>query len=228
VHPASLRPQLLGHGVDEGGEIVVGRSLDLGDPLDRRGDGTCANRGDIRGGDDAQVSPRIETLVIRDFPRARIWLTEYGYQTNPPDRFLGVSRALQARYLSEGAYAAYRAPRVDLLIHFLYRDEPELSRFQSGLVTLGNAPKPALSAFRLPLAETGRRGTTTSLWGQLRSPESGASGVLERRVASGWQSLATVRLASEDRFFRWRGTLPRGSVVRIRSGTLTGAPLTIT
>ena len=34
---------------------------------------------------------RLERLVARDFPRARIWLTEYGYQSNPPDRMLGVS-----------------------------------------------------------------------------------------------------------------------------------------
>jgi hypothetical protein len=79
---------------------------------------------------------RLERLVGLYFPRARIWLTEYGYQSNPPDRLLGVTPALQARYESEGSYAAYRAPRVDLLIHFLYRDEPTLARFQSGLVTL--------------------------------------------------------------------------------------------
>jgi Cellulase (glycosyl hydrolase family 5) len=171
---------------------------------------------------------RLETLVARYFPRARIWLTEYGYQTNPPDRFLGVSKALQARYLSEAAYVAWRAPRVDMLIHFLYRDEPELSRFQSGLETLGNVPKPALDAFQLPLAETSRRSNTTSLWGQLRSPEAASTGVLETQVAGGWKPLATVRPAGEDGFFRWHGTLPRGSVVRLRSGTLTGAPLTIT
>ena len=34
---------------------------------------------------------RLERLVARNFPRARIWLTEYGYQSNPPDRILGVT-----------------------------------------------------------------------------------------------------------------------------------------
>src|SRR5262249_58681531 len=38
--------------------------------------------------------------------QTRIWLTEYGYQTNPPDRLLGVSYAAQARYLAEGALRA--------------------------------------------------------------------------------------------------------------------------
>src|SRR5262249_44011714 len=68
-------------------------------------------------------------------PHVRIWLSEYGYQTNPPDRFLGVSRAKQARYLDEAALRAYLAPRVDMLIQFLVQDEPELGGWQSGLMT---------------------------------------------------------------------------------------------
>lgn len=170
---------------------------------------------------------RLETLVARDFPRARIWLTEYGYQSDPPDTLLGVSPALQARYESEGSYVAYRTPRVDLLIHFLYRDEPEISRFQSGLVTLGNAPKPALEAFELPLAELARDGDTTTLWGQLRAPEAGAAAALELETASGWRRIATVH-GGVFGFFRWRGALPRGSVVRVHTAALDGAPLTIT
>jgi Cellulase (glycosyl hydrolase family 5) len=170
---------------------------------------------------------RLVSLVAKDFPRARIWLTEYGYQTNPPDRILGVGPSLQARYLSEAAYIAYRTPRVDMLIQFLYRDEPTLSRFQSGLVTLGNAKKPAFSAFELPLAETARTGPRTSLWGQLRAPADGGTATLERRVGSAWKRFATVKGGTSG-FFRFTGTLERGSVVRLHAGTLLGAPLTIT
>ena len=170
---------------------------------------------------------RLERLVGRYFPRARIWLTEYGYQSNPPDRILGVSPALQARYVSEGAYAAYRAPRVDLLIHFLYRDEPTLARFQSGLVTLRNAPRPALAAFELPLAQTARSGSTTSLWGQLRAPNVGTVAVLERRSGAAWTAFARITVNSRG-YFRWRGRLQRRSVIRVHAGGLVGAPLTIT
>jgi hypothetical protein len=165
---------------------------------------------------------RLVTLVGHDFPSARIWLTEYGYQSNPPDRLLGVPLALQAQYIAEGAYAAYRTPKVDLLIHFLYRDEPSLARFQSGLVTLTNAVKPAYAAFQLPLAQISR----STLWGQLRAPAAGSTAQLERLVGSRWQTLATVH-ASADGYFRWSGTLVRGEQVRVHASSLVGATLTI-
>src|SRR5262249_33187692 len=44
---------------------------------------------------------RLLAEVRRDFGGKQIWLTEYGYQTNPPDPWLGVSPALQALYVSE-------------------------------------------------------------------------------------------------------------------------------
>lgn len=161
-------------------------------------------------------------LVARSWPRARIWLTEYGYQSNPPDRLLGVPLALQAQYVGEGAYAAYKTPRVDLLIHFLYRDEPQLSRFQSGLVTLTNAQKPAYAAFELPLAQVSH----TQLWGQFRAPAAARTGTLERRVGARWTTLARVN-AGAGGFFRWTGRLQTGWQVRLRAGALTGAPIAI-
>ena len=116
---------------------------------------------------------RLQAEVARAFGAKRIWLTEYGYQTNPPDRFLGVSHELQARYLAEAALRAYRAPRVDMLIQFLVRDEPVAARWQSGLVGVDGVVKPAYQAFMLPLAQASTKGTRVVLWGQVR-PRRGA------------------------------------------------------
>ncbi len=170
---------------------------------------------------------RLETLVAKDFPQARIWLSEYGYQSNPPDPILGVSLAKQATYLAQAAYVAYQAPRVDLLIQFLYRDEPNIARFQSGLTTIGNAIKPAYHAFELTLAQTARSGTTTSLWGQLRAPDTGTVATLEEHTGTTWRTVASIRRGAGG-FVRWHGTLARGAVVRLQAGTITGANLTIT
>jgi hypothetical protein len=170
---------------------------------------------------------RLVTLVAHDWPRARIWLSEYAYQTDPPDPILGVPLALQARYVGEAAYVAWKTPRIDLLIHFLYRDEPNVARFQSGLVTLGNAKKPSFAAFEAPLVEVARAGARTTLWGQLRAPAAGTTATIQTRVGSAWRTLVTLRVAAH-KYFRWTGTLPKGGTVRVRAGPILGPPLAIT
>ncbi len=76
--------------------------------------------------------PLLLKEVRRDFGGKRIWLTEYGYQTNPPDRF-GVSTARQSEYVSEAALRAKSARFVDVLIHFMVRDEPAALRLAERL-----------------------------------------------------------------------------------------------
>ena len=106
--------------------------------------------------------------VRRSFPGKRIWLTEYGYQTNPPDRWLGVSLARQATYSSAASLRAYQAPYVDMLIHFMVRDDSHPGGWQSGLRRLTGEAKPAYNAFRFPLAQVSRSGSRTTVWGQVR------------------------------------------------------------
>jgi hypothetical protein len=110
--------------------------------------------------------------VGREWGAKRIWLTEYGYQTSPPDRLLGVSTAKQVAYMGEAALKAERTPRVDMLIHYLLRDDRQLAGWQSGLFTDTGTAKPAYRAFMLPLAQESRRGLRTIVWGQVR-PRSG-------------------------------------------------------
>jgi len=76
-----------------------------------------------------------------------LWITEYGYQTNPPDKTYGVSWAKQAAYMKQ-AYAMARAnPRIDMMLWFLVKDEPNLGGWQSGLLTVGGKKKPSWNAF---------------------------------------------------------------------------------
>jgi hypothetical protein len=89
--------------------------------------------------------------VGRLYGPRHLWITEYGYQTDPPDSFFGVSWARQARYLTQAFEIARRNPRIDMMIWFLLKDQPDLSGWQSGLMTVNGRRKPAFSAFaRLP------------------------------------------------------------------------------
>jgi hypothetical protein len=80
--------------------------------------------------------------------RKRLWITEYGYQTRPPDRFFGVSYKTQARYVQQAINRARATRRVDMFIWFLIRDERRLSGWQSGVITVNGARKPAYRAFQ--------------------------------------------------------------------------------
>jgi hypothetical protein len=93
----------------------------------------------------------IDVLVsqlTRQWGRKRVWITEYGYQTNPPDRAFGVSYAKQAAYLKQAFALARKHPRIDMMVWFLLRDEPRLGGWQSGLLTRAGKKKPAFNAFR--------------------------------------------------------------------------------
>ena len=87
--------------------------------------------------------------VTRLYGNKRMWITEYGYQTNPPDRIFGVSFVNQARYLTEAYGIARRHPRVDMFLWFLLRDERRGAEgWQSGLLTASGAKKPSYAAFQ--------------------------------------------------------------------------------
>ena len=59
--------------------------------------------------------------VTRLYGNKRIWITEYGYQTNPPDPVFGVSYAKQAAYLTQAFGIARKNPRIDMMLWFLLR-----------------------------------------------------------------------------------------------------------
>jgi Glycosyl hydrolase catalytic core len=90
----------------------------------------------------------------RVYPGKRIWITEYGYQTNPPDTLFGVTPARQALYLKQAWQKLATSPKVDMMIWFLLQDEARIgSGWQSGLISANGRAKPAKAAFAgLPLS----------------------------------------------------------------------------
>jgi len=146
--------------------------------------------------------PKLITDVKNAFGKSkRIWLTEYGYQTNPPDPYLGVSLADQALYLSEAALRAYLAPRVDMLINYLVQDEPDLSGWQSGLLTDTGVEKPSYAAFQVPLTVEKHTRTTVTLWGQIRPGSGRQDYVLQELQGDRWLSVGTTAQTSPRGFF---------------------------
>lgn len=163
--------------------------------------------------------PRILRVVDRLTRRGRIRaprrrlplrITELGYQTSPPDRFIGVSPARQAIYLQKAAFIAGRNPRVATLTQYQWEDErvrragngrgaKRYAGWQSGLHFYNGAAKPALAAFARPLValEDGSRAGAL-LWGQVRA--GGSHGVLVQRWDAGFQTwVAHATLTTDER-----------------------------
>jgi hypothetical protein len=146
--------------------------------------------------------PNLIADVTKAFgKKKRIWLTEYGYQTNPPDPYLGVSLAKQALYISESSLRAYLSPRVDLLIQYLIQDEPDLAGWQSGLMTDTGVEKPSYQAFQVPLAVEKHTKSTITLWGQIRPGSGRQPYVLQELEGDRWLSIGTTSHTSPRGFF---------------------------
>ncbi|MEO9177114.1 MAG: hypothetical protein ABI317_16490 [Gaiellales bacterium] len=110
---------------------------------------------------DIQGMPRLYAALNKAFPgrKVLVWVTEFGAQTNPPDRFQGVSLAAQARPL-KAAYTLFKkSGRVKMLVWFLVRDEdiagrPFAQGFQTGLEYFSGKRKPSFNVFKQLAAQS--------------------------------------------------------------------------
>jgi hypothetical protein len=164
-------------------------------------------------------------------PQMPVFLTEFGYQSLPPDPFRGVSLPLQAKYINEGDYIAWKNPRVFSSAQFLLYDSPARTEFprdsqpywatfQTGLITAFPDPevKPALNAYKFPLIVKRRRGTAR-IWGQARFAPNGITYpvYLQARApgSSTWTNAGPpVEVTHSQGFFRARRPTQRGTVWR--------------
>ena len=160
---------------------------------------------------------RLIREVQRAWPRKRIWLTEYGYQTNPPDRALGVSYALQARYMADAVRRSWAAPYVDMLVHFMIRDDGRAGGWQSGLRTVTGRDKPAYNAFRFPLSQVSRRGLRTVVWGRV-VPRAGRQPYRLQQFRNGsWRWVGPRRMTDGRGYLRRIVRAGNGSKLRVWS-----------
>ena len=121
--------------------------------------------------------------------RYKIWLTEYGYQSDPPDPYVGWPWRTQARYLAAAEWLAYRRSRVRSTAQFLLHDDaPRIDyppsdprhwgTFQTGLRTAEGKKKTAYAGYQRPIhvPRRVRRGSRITVFGLYR-PASSSTGV---------------------------------------------------
>ena len=124
-------------------------------------------------------------------------VTEFGYETNPPDPFSGQTLDKQAEFLNVGDYLAFQNPRVLSQTQFILDDVPPVRgarpgtkpywfTYQSGLYFADGSPKPAAQAYALPFLASAVNGGL-GVWGQLRFRPNGVTDqvVIERQADDG-------------------------------------------
>jgi hypothetical protein len=156
--------------------------------------------------------------------RFPIYLTEFGYQTRPPDP-QGVSFRKQAEFINLAEYMAARNPRVRTLSQFLLRDggPPIGLTFQTGLRTREGARKPAYDAYRLPLWVSGK-GSRKRIWGVARTATTNeyATVAIEfrREGSKTWQTLKRVRSRGPHNLIRATVRARGKGAIRLTNGKL--------
>jgi len=145
---------------------------------------------------------RLETLLARAEryrlpPRGvRIWNTEYGFQTKPPDPY-GVSPSGQAFYLNQSEYISWLDPWLRSFAQYGLADDPDPASSNTGLIydtrVRHGARKPAYDAFVTPIYVTRAGAGAVSVWGGARGARAGTRMRIEVGRRGGWAPVATVR-----------------------------------
>ncbi len=168
--------------------------------------------------------------VYRSGTRFPIYITEYGYITNPPNHSANhfVSPATGAFYTNWAEYLEWRNPRIATTMQFLLMDPnpfkaPEHGGFASGLLFYGGKKKPAYDAYRLPLflpVTSARRASRLEVWGCVR-PAHFAKGPQHASIqfqppsGGALKTVKSVPITSPRGYFDVRVAFPSSGSVRL-------------
>jgi hypothetical protein len=139
--------------------------------------------------------------------RLKIWITEFGYQTRPPDPFgTPIGRAPNLMDLSE--WIAFRNPRVATYAQYQLCDN---DFWQSGLRRENCLPKRRVyQAFRMPLFVRARGRNRVEVFGALRSAVGGRAQVESKAPGGRYRSRGSAsvnRAGYFRRIFRVRNAV---------------------
>jgi hypothetical protein len=151
--------------------------------------------------------------------------TEFGYQTNPPEKIArAISPTLAAYYMNWAEYISWSDPRVVSWDQYLLTDPATASNFDTGLEFADGKPKdPMYDAFRIPLylpQAKGKQGQSLEVWGGVRparfatTPQV-ANVQFKPSSGGGFKTLQSVTITDADGYFTASVKFPSSGSVRI-------------
>ncbi|MFL5844140.1 MAG: hypothetical protein ACJ762_05540 [Solirubrobacteraceae bacterium] len=149
-----------------------------------------------------------------------LYLSEYGYQTNPPDR-IGVSLRRQAAYLAQAEYLAWRDPAVRSFAQYLLFDNgaPISRTFQTGLLFADGKEKPSYQGYKLPIWLPKHRGRNVTVWGLVRPAANGTAPQVKiefrRSGSKRYRALKTVTASAARGYVYEKLRVPGSGRIRL-------------
>jgi hypothetical protein len=178
--------------------------------------------------------------------RLRVFNTEYGYITHPPNvgtQYL--SPATAARYLNWTEYLTWRNPRLATTMQYLLYDPfPGQTAygkggFATGLLSYTGTPKATFYAFRMPIylpATTAARGDALEVWGGVRPAHYAGADTGRTQYAQiqfsplggrAFRTIKTVPIADPHGYFDVHMALPASGVIRLAWSYPPGDPFLV-
>jgi hypothetical protein len=162
-----------------------------------------------------QYLPRLHKLMNRAAGKKRtpggrgIYITEFGYQTNPPDSSSTVTPGQHAQYINESDRLFFGDSRVKTVAQYQLVDVRNEGEYNSGLRFAGGAKKPAYDSYRMPIVITKKSSKAVEVYGQVRPARVSRTlfGTIERpelQFARSGGSFSTVARPSLNSFGTFR------------------------
>ena len=174
---------------------------------------TPEGRDDAAIGQLSRLRGTIDALARRGkLPRRLpIWITEFGYQTKPPDPFQGAPLKRAAAFMDESEWISFRNSRVAAYSQYTLYDDPprpgsgplKWSSWQAGLRFRDGKKKPQVyEAFRLPVFVRTLSANRVEVFGGRRTLSSGTVQIESRAAGASYRSLGSVELNQAGYFRR--------------------------
>jgi hypothetical protein len=151
--------------------------------------------------------------------RLPIWITEFGYQTKPPDPIFGTSLRRAVSFMDRSEWIAYRNRRVASYSQYTLYDDPprpgsgplRWSSWQAGLrFQDGDAKRGVYKAFRMPVFVRSRGRNAVEVFGGVRSLTSGSAQVESKAPGGSYRTRGSIPVNQAGYFRR---------VLRLRGGS---------
>jgi hypothetical protein len=186
--------------------------------------------------DDAELAALPKAISLIDslqrvygsHTRFPIWLTEYGYITNPPNDQYTVSPKQAGLFLNWAQYIVWSDPRIKSNDQYLLNDPPTHAPFATGLRTATGKEKPSFAAYRMPLylpVSKGSKGTPLLVWGQVRPAPAArrssgkvqvATMQFQAKGSKAFKTVGQVHITNPNGYFEVHQSFPSSGSLRIK------------